>query len=523
MALMPTLSGQAIAIGWLLLPFLGSFLSALLPVLARWLALLCCAATAFMAAAITLGALQLGAFSSGGSTAGVWPGAIELLGPYGVSLQVDDVAMPFLLLNGLVGGAVLLDGWRRLPPGPFLPLLMVLHGGLNSAFVATDLISLYVTLEVVGVSAFLLILINRSERSLWVALRYLLIGNTVMTLYLIGAAVVYVQTGSFQLGAVAATTGGAALALLLVGLLTKSGLFLSGLWLPLTHAESPAVVSALLSGVVVTSGIAPLLRLSVAIPALHGVIPAIGLASAALGLLFALVDQEVKRMLAWSTLSQMGLVVLAPAVGGIYALGHGVAKAVLFLSARRFPARDLAGWKSRPLPPGVWAPLWIASLSVVGLPPLLGFTAKYQLDKAISTPMGLVVSVLTVGTVAVYCRLLGAPLSRPKLGTPPPQEGEPEWSAGVVLLLGALLVLGVALLGLEVGNGLQGESASRALALATSSGKTALVLLAGLGLHRLLEPWRRWGNLALPKLEGFTDLIGGIGLVGAGLLVMLSQ
>jgi len=385
---MPTLSGQAIAIGWLLLPFLAAFLSALLPVLARWLALLCCAATVFLAAAIALGALQLGAITGEALPGGALPGAIALLGPYGVSLRVDAFSAPFLLLNGLVGGAVLLDGWRQPPPGPFLPLLMVLHGGLNSAFVATDLISLYVTLEVVGVSAFLLILISRSERTLWVALRYLLIGNTVMTLYLIGTAVVYVQTGSFRLEAVAATTGGAALALLLVGLLTKSGLFLSGLWLPLTHAESPAVVSALLSGVVVTSGIAPLLRLNEAVPALHGVIPAIGLASAALGLLFALVDGEVKRMLAWSTLSQMGLVVLAPAVGGIYALGHGVAKAALFLGARRYPARDLAGWKSRPLPPGVWGPLWIASLSVAGLPPLLGFTAKYQLNKAISPPCG---------------------------------------------------------------------------------------------------------------------------------------
>ena len=186
---MPALSGQAIAIGWLLLPFLAAFLSALLPALARWLALLCCAATALMAAAIALG------LCSSGPCRRSLPGAIELLGPYGVSLRLDGFAAPFLLLNALVGGAVLLDGWRRPPPGPFLPLLMVLHGGLDSAFVAVDLISLYVTLEVVGVSAFLLILISRSERTLWVALRYLLIGNTVMTLYLIGAAVVYLQTG----------------------------------------------------------------------------------------------------------------------------------------------------------------------------------------------------------------------------------------------------------------------------------------------------------------------------------------
>jgi len=130
--------------------------------------------------------------------------------------------------------------------------------------------------------------------------------------------------------------------------------------------------------------------------------------------------------------------------------------------------------------------------------------------------MGLVVSLLTVGTVAVYARLWGVPLSRPDPATPlPPDEG-PEWSPGVVLLLGSMLVLGA-------GGWLLGGSPPEARDLAVSSGKTALVLLAGLGLHRLLEPWRRKGSLALPNLEGFTDLIGGIGLVGAGLLVVMNR
>lgn len=273
---------------------------------------------------------------------------------------------------------------------------------------AVDLISLYVTLEVVGISAFLLILITRSERSLWLALRYLLISNTVMTLYLIGAALVYLDQGSFQLEAVA-TAGAAALSLLLVGLLTKAGLFLSGLWLPRTHAEAPAEVSALLSGVVVAAGIVPLLRLSVAVPTLATVLPTIGLASAGLGLLFALVEPEAKRLLAWSTLSQMGLVLLVPAAGGLYALGHGLAKSALFLVARRFPGRDLAGWAGRPLPTGVLVPLWIGSLSIVGVPPLLGFFAKSNLDRVLPGPTGLLLSLLSVGTAAVFARFWSAP------------------------------------------------------------------------------------------------------------------
>ena len=498
---MPLLSGQTLLIAWLLLPFTAAFLAALLPPLARWLALACCLATAAVAAAILAAAL---------------PASLQPLGPYGVVLQPDALAPPFLLLNALVCGAVVLDGWRRPLPGPFLLLLMVLHGGLASAFVAVDLISLYVTLEVVGISAFLLILITRSERSLWLALRYLLISNTVMTLYLIGAALVYLDQGSFQLEAVA-TAGAAALSLLLVGLLTKAGLFLSGLWLPRTHAEAPAEVSALLSGVVVAAGIVPMLRLSVAVPALATVLPTVGLASAGLGLLFALVEPDAKRLLAWSTLSQMGLVLLVPAAGGLYALGHGLAKSALFLVARRFPGRDLAGWAGRPLDAGVWLPLWIGSLSIVGVPPLLGFFAKAGLDRGLPEPTGLLLSLLTVGTAAVYARLWGAPLqdvvataeasaSRPAAMGPP----EPAWSPGVVLLLLALVLLGAA-------------EASRTWSpeLLPAAAKATLVLAAGVGLHRLLQPLRRRNWFRLPDVEVFPDLVGGIGVVGAGLLVWI--
>ncbi|MCP9841837.1 proton-conducting membrane transporter [Synechococcus sp. J7-Johnson] len=489
------LSARTILIGWLLLPFLTAFLAAVLPPLARWLALLCCLATGAVAAAIQLGGL---------------PPAFDLLGDYGVALQPDAFAAPFLLLNALVCGAVVLDSWRRPMPGPFL-LLMVLHGGLSSAFVVVDLISLYVTLEVVGISAFLLILSSRSERSMWVALRYLLIGNSVMTLFLIGAALVYLEQGSFRFEEVAGTSSIAALALLLVGLLTKSGLFLSGLWLPLTHAEAPAEVSALLSGVVVCAGIAPLLRLTSTVPALGEVITIIGLASTVLGLLFALADTDAKRLLAWSTLSQMGLVALAPVAGGIYALAHGLAKAALFLVARRFPSRALQGWATRPLPAGVWWPLWIGSFSIVGVPPLAGYAAKSSLDGALHGPLALAVTLLSVGTAAVYGRLWGAPLSRePQLELASDPGTDPSWSPGVLLLLLALVVLGVVAL-------------PWGPALASATATAALVLLGGWGLHRLLEWLRLRERWRLPELERLSDLLGGIGVVGAGLLVILNR
>ena len=110
---------MTVEIAWLLFPFAGAFVAALLPSTARWLALISALSTA------AIGVLLF-------RVSCPWP--LLLTGPLGVLLQFDSRAAPFLLLNGLVVLAVLVDTWRRSLPGPFLLLLMVLVGGLNSSF-----------------------------------------------------------------------------------------------------------------------------------------------------------------------------------------------------------------------------------------------------------------------------------------------------------------------------------------------------------------------------------------------------
>ncbi|MGL6134093.1 MAG: proton-conducting transporter membrane subunit, partial [Prochlorococcaceae cyanobacterium] len=425
------MADQKLLIAWLLLPFLAAFGSALVPRLARPLVLVCALTT-----------LAWGLWASAPEHRLV----VELIGSLGVQLQLDGVAAPFLLLNGLVVLAVLLEGWRQLPPGPFLLLLMVLLGGLNSAFLATDLVSLYVALEVVGITAFLLILQSREERQLWIALRYLLVGNGVMTLFLIGTALLYLHTGSFRLAALQTLPPGntalaVALALVMLGLLTKAGVFLSGLWLPQTHAEAPAQVSALLSGVVVAGGLCPLLRLALLLPGLQPVFTWVGLASVLLGLVYALSDGDLKRLLAWSTLSQVGFTLLNPGAGGLYALGHGLAKAALFLAAGRLPSRDLRLWGQQPLAPALGVVVLVGSLSIAGAPPLLGYYTKVSLGSLPITGLpGLPVLVtawllplLMVGTAAVYARLCWLPLA----------GGWQVPAPGGLLLAGLLLLVGL--------------------------------------------------------------------------------
>jgi multicomponent Na+:H+ antiporter subunit D len=487
-------------ITWLLLPFALAFLAALLPRFGAGLALLAGLSTVVVATRALLGGTV----------------QLDLIGELGVRLQIDSLAAPFLLLNGLVVLAVLLDRWRQPPAGPFVLLLPVLLGGLNSAFLAVDLVSLYVALEVVGITAFLLILQKRDPRQLWVALRYLLVGNAVMTLYLVGVALLYLHTGSFRLTALAAFPAAdralaMIVALLLVGLLTKSGLFLSGLWLPRTHAEAPAEISALLSGVVVAGGLCPLLRLADQLPGLQPLLTWIGLASALLGLLYALLESDLKRLLAWSTLSQAGLILINPAVGGLYALSHGLAKAALFLVAGRAGTRNLAHWPSQPLPAGRALPLGLAGLSIAGAPFLLGHGAKTLL---FSTPLagfaGLsaptaawLLPLLSVGTAAVYARILWVPI-----------RSGPLAQAPGALLLALLLLWPLWLIPL-------GSSPLALPSPAASLAKTLAVLAAGAGVEALRRALAglRLPGVPLPDLERLVDLLGGMAVVGAGVLL----
>ncbi|TVS07029.1 MAG: proton-conducting membrane transporter [Cyanobium sp. PLM2.Bin73] len=509
---------NAITIAWLLLPLLVAFLAALLPVVARSGVLLTCLGTAAMA---------LAAHQS-------WlPTSLQLLGVLGITLRPDGLAAPFLLLNALVCAAVLLDGWRRPQSEAWPLLLLVLHGCVNSAIVAADLISIYVALEVVGIAAFLLLVLGGRRQQVWLGLRLMLVSNTVMLLFLIGCGLLYLEQRSFALEATG-QAGGLVLALLAVALLTKAEVFVAGLWLPRTNAEGPLEVSALLSGTVVSAGVVPLLRISAEATSLLPVLRWLGIASAAAGVLLALLEPDLRRLLAWSTLAQMGLVVILPAVGGLYALGHGLAKAALFLLARHIPDPALAGWRQRPLAPRLWWPLMLASLSIAGLPPLLGFLAKEQLSSQLPGAAGWLVTALGAGTVAVYARIWAPPApqqSDADAGASPPA------STGATVLVGALVLLSVSPWVLPLWTAMAPD------ALAGAMLKSGLVFAAGLMLHHLLTapgfaaasapasatasapalgpaapipapPWR-------PQLEGLDELLGAIVLLGAVLVGLL--
>jgi len=411
-----------ISLLWVTLPFFIGFSIYLLPQAARLLA--------FGVTLVSL-AYAMVVFSQPA------PLSLTLLDSFGVTLLVDDLSAFFILTNALVTAAVILYCWPSGKTSFFYTQAIILHGSVNAAFICADLISLYVALEVIGIAAFLLIAYPRSDKTLWVALRYLFVSNTAMLFYLVGAILVYQTHQSFAFTGLAGAPIEAQ-ALILLGLLTKGGIFVSGLWLPLTHSESESPVSALLSGVVVKAGVFPLARMALLVGELDPLVRLFGVATALFGVAYAMFEKDTKRMLAFHTISQMGFVLAAPEVGGFYALTHGFVKAALFLCAGNLPSRSFKVLHDQPIHRPIWIALVIASFSISGFPLLSGFGAKVLTMKNLADWQVIAMNLAALGTAISFAKFIFLPQKSDSS-----QAVKSGFWPAVVLLLGGLVVANV--------------------------------------------------------------------------------
>lgn len=418
-------SGEAVTLLELALPFVVGFVCYLLPRLDR-----------LLAAGVAVASLGYGL-----SRLSAPPLTLNLIDQVGVTLEVDPLSGFFILTNALITSALILYSWRSNKSAFFFTQLIILHSSVNAVLVCADLISLYVALEVISIATFLLITYPRSQRSIWVGLRYLFVSNTAMLFYLIGAVLVYQTHRSFALIGLSQAPP-EAIVLLWLGLLTKGGLFLSGLWLPLTHAESETGVSALLSGTVITVGVFPLMRGGLWVPELQPSLSLIAVGSALLGVGYAIVETDTKRLLAFSTISQLGFVLVAPAAAGFYGLTHGLAKATLFLLAGNLPSRDLATLRQTPIRPALWIPMTLAALSMSGVPPLAGFGSKVLTLKDLDPGFGLIMNGVAVGTAIAMAKLICLPVDVSARPDPDQPKKTGLWLA-VSLLLGGLVIANI--------------------------------------------------------------------------------
>jgi multicomponent Na+:H+ antiporter subunit D len=381
-----------ITIAWLALAFFIGFVIYLFPKLDRLLALGMAVVSAAYAVLVFVERSPLN---------------LQLLDNFGVTLTVDRLSAFFILTNALVTAAVIVYCWRS-KTAFFYMQLIILHGSVNAAFICADFISLYVALEVISIASFLLIAYPRTDAAIWVGLRYLFTSNVAMLFYLVGSVLVYQAHHSFNYAGLRGSPP-EAVALIFLGLLVKGGIFVSGLWLPLTHSESESPVSAMLSGVVVKAGVFPLVRCALMLEEIDPVVRFFGVATALFGVGFAVLEKDTKRMLAFHTISQLGFVLAAPVVGGFYALTHGLVKSALFLITGVLPSRNFKQLQQQPIDLKIWLVLAIASFSISGFPLLSGFGAKILTSKNLLPWQAIAMNIAALGTAISFAKFIFLP------------------------------------------------------------------------------------------------------------------
>lgn len=340
----------------------------------------------------------------------------------GIELYADWVSLSFCGLFLGLALSVTAYLWKEELQAYFFLLLHLLFGSVLALLFSHDLFNIYVILELLTLVSFLLIGYERKPEQLWTGIKYLFFAAFGMGVYLFGVGVVYAHIGTLNLSVIASRLpadlppwGVLAAALLVTGVAVKAGVFIFSLWLPDTYASAHPAVSALLSGLVVKMGFVVLLRLSMVFP-IEGALFVLGAITGILGVVYMIAAYDFKRMIAFSSLSQIGYLMLGLGTGAIggavaYAVAHGLFKGLLFLAGgeavRAAGARDIPGLVGKKIPMQARLGLLIGTLAIVGLPPLAGFAGKAILHgESGDVPFQVILGIISLGTVISFSKLV---------------------------------------------------------------------------------------------------------------------
>jgi len=423
-------------------------------------------------------------------TAAVWRDGVVTMAvagfesPLGIMWRADPLAVSLLWLIAVVATIVALAAMPSyLPAGDrgrrFWALWLLLVCAMNALLLSADLFNIFVALELVTLSAIGLLVIDGKPAALRAAMRYLLLALLGSLFYLFGVALIYGQAGTLDLHQAAERIGPTllpvtALILMTVGLLVKSAIFPLHGWLPAAHGNAPAPVSAVLSALVVKVSIYVIWRLWFWMAAdwqtgwhtewSFALLGLLGAGAIIYGSVLALLQVRLKMMVAYSTVAQLGyLMLIFPLSGALgftaatyHMLSHGLAKAAMFIAAGNIALAlgsdrlDRLAGADRRAPLDVFT-LAIAGISILGLPPSGGFVAKWLMLQAAWSIEGwlwFVVMLLGGLLAAAYLfRSLSALCARPPavdLDASTSTRGV-RW-AGVLALLLALTALAAGLM-----------------------------------------------------------------------------
>jgi multicomponent Na+:H+ antiporter subunit D len=326
--------------------------------------------------------------------------------PFGICMELDGLTVLLLVVINFIGFLALVYSasyMRRFSaPVLYYTLFALLLAGLNGVAISGDLFNMFVFLEIASIASYALVAFGVESDELEASFKYVVLGSLSSAFILLAIGLLWGIVSTLNMADIAQSLAHSprrnvimlCVGFFVMGFGLKTGLVPFHTWLPDAHPSAPAPVSAMLSGVVIkTLGIYALVRVMFNIigfsPVIASLCTWLGIVSMIVGVLLAIGQWDIKRLLAYHSVSQVGSVLFGIGlgtplgiVGGLFhLLNHSLFKSLLFLNAGSIEyatgKRDLrliAGLNESM--PGTSATSLIASMSIAGIPPLCGFFSK---------------------------------------------------------------------------------------------------------------------------------------------------
>jgi multicomponent Na+:H+ antiporter subunit D len=413
--------------------------------------------------------------------------------PWGIEVVVDNLNAYMAVLVSGISLLVCLYSRQSVEkeiPGRFVHfycVFLLLATGLLGMTITGDLFNLYVFLEISSITAYALIAIGEDGAPM-AAFNYVVLGTIGASLYLLGVGYLYIMTGSLNMADLgrllpelyASPVIRVAFAFLMVGLGIKVALFPLHMWLPDAYTYAPSAVSAFIAPLMTKVGAYALIRIMFTVfePRFSFEVLPVGTILAAVagvaiiyGSIMAIAQSDLKRMLAYSSVAQIGYIVLGISLGNrlaligayLHILNHALMKGCLFMVSGslmfRRGMRNIFRLRGvhRSMP-WTMAAFVIAALSMIGIPPTAGFFSKwYLLLGTIEARQWVLTGVILVSSLlnAVYFfRVIENAYLEPRQGDEHEQhEGERGREEAPFGMLVPTLIMAAAILAVGLSSG----------------------------------------------------------------------
>ncbi len=367
-----------------------------------------------------------------------------------IKLVADHYSAPMVLLSGLFFfGTFLFSTRASYMDKVFLFLFMLLQSAIFGMFLSGDIFNIYVLLELGMLTIAILIMYKKEKQAVYDAMLYIMMNFIAMAFFLLGVGYLYRTTGVLDLAmleerlAMLESPKAVILpyAMILTAVSLKSALLPLFGWLPRAHGapSAPAIVSAILSGVQVKVGVYLLVRLADVFAPVIDATPfflVIGFLTSVVGFMLAVAQKDIKLILAYHTVSQVGLIVfglnLGPDVafwGGMYhIINHALFKGLLFLTAgiiiEEYGTRyysEIRGVLRRM--PVVGLAALAGVLGITGAPFFNGSISKYFIQQGLQGNLGeLGLYIINFGTILSFVKYSTILFGKPTLETQPQRD-----------------------------------------------------------------------------------------------------